>query len=139
MQVQRLGVWLAVAVTFAGGGASAADFDWALLRAESVIEILTADEDGALRETPVWVVVLENAAYVRTNDSAWLANIRRGSAVRVRVRDAETPMERVAVRDAELKARVEEAFKAKYGMPQRLMSLLRMREPTVLKLTPKTS
>jgi hypothetical protein len=32
---------------------------------------------------------------------------------------------------------VEEAFKAKYGLVQRMMSALRMREPTVLRLVPE--
>jgi hypothetical protein len=103
-----------------------------------VVELLTADEDGELRETSVWVVVVGDAAYVRTNDSAWLENIRRGSAVRLRVREVENSMHRVEVADAALKVRVEEAFKAKYGRLQRVMSALRLREPTVLELRPKS-
>ena len=61
-------------------GAAAEPFDWSPTREESVIEVLTSDADGELRETPVWVVVIADAAYVRTNDSKWLANTRRGCA-----------------------------------------------------------
>lgn len=136
MGVRAFAATLALAAALAAG-ALAGDFDWTPLREESVIEILTADEDGALRETPVWVVVLDGAAYVRTNDSSWLANIRRGSATRVRVRDEETPMKALEVAEVELGARVETAFLAKYGFTQRVMSALRMRQPTVLRLTPK--
>ncbi len=103
-----------------------------------MIEVLTADEDGELRETPVWVVVVNGAAYVRTNNSRWLVNIRRGSATRLRVREVETAMTATVVSDASEKARVEMAFKAKYGLVQRVMSALRFREPTVLRLVPKS-
>lgn len=116
--------------------APAAAFDWTPAREESVVEVLTSDADGSLRETPVWIVVLDAAAYVRTNDSKWLANIRRGSAVRLRIRDVESPVEAAETRDAALAEQVEEAFKAKYGLTQRVMSLFRMSEPTVLRLTP---
>ena len=114
-------------------------FDWKAAHEESVIEILTSDADGRLRETPVWIVVLDDAGYVRTNDSKWLANIRRGSAVRLRIREVESPVLAKETQDAALAARVEEAFKAKYGFTQRVMSLLRFSEPTVLKLTPQES
>jgi hypothetical protein len=112
-------------------------FDWTAAREDSVIEILTSDADGSLRETPVWIVVLGDAAYVRTNDSKWLANIRRGSAVRVRIREVESPVVATETQDAALAAQVEEAYKAKYGFTQRVMSLFRFNEPTLLKLTPQ--
>ena len=113
-----------------------AELDWAPFRATSVIEILTQDEDGALRETQVWVVVLDSA-YVRTNNSQWLANIRRGSTPRLRVDGAETAVRASEVDDAPTRDRVEAAFKAKYGLVQRVMSTFRMTEPTVLRLVPE--
>ena len=120
-----------------GSAASANAFDWSPASAESVIEVLTSDTNGELRETPVWIVVIDDVAYVRTNDSKWLANIRRGSAVRVRIRDVESGVHAFEVADTGLKARVEEAFKAKYGSMQRIMSLFRTSEPVVLRLAPK--
>ncbi len=125
-----------IALALAATQAAAGSFDWAPMRDESVVEVLTSDADGELRETPVWIVVLGDAAYVRTNDSKWLANIRRGSAVRLRVRDVETSVVAAETTDAALAARVEEAFQAKYGITQRVMSLFRLREPTVLALRP---
>jgi hypothetical protein len=112
-------------------------FDWMAAQEDSVVEILTSDADGGLRETPVWIVVLADAGYVRTSDSKWLANIRRGSAVRLRIREVESPVVATETHDAALAERVEEAFKAKYGFTQRVMSLLRFSEPTVLKLIPQ--
>jgi Uncharacterized protein conserved in bacteria (DUF2255) len=125
------------ALVFAFGATALAAnaFDWTPASEDSVVEILTSDADGSLRETPVWIVVLDGVGYVRTDDSKWLANIRRGSPVRLRVRDVESAVDATETNDAALAARVEEAFKTKYGFTQRVMSLFRMTEPTVLKLT----
>ena len=129
----------ALALAAFASGALAQPVDWSAAQTESVIEILTSDADGSLRETPVWIVVVEGSGYVRTNDSKWLANIRRGSAVRLRIAGAESPVEAEEVPDEALATRIEEAFKQKYGLTQKLMSLFRMREPVVLKLTALTS
>jgi hypothetical protein len=130
------GALAALAIAALAGAAPAQSIDWNAAQNESVIEILTSDENGSLRETPVWIVVLDGAGFVRTDDSKWLANIRRGSAVRLRIAGTESSVEAHERSEAELAARVEQAFKDKYGLTQKLMSLFRMREPTVLELTP---
>jgi len=99
------------------------------------IEIVTTDEDGELRETPVWIVVLDGQGYVRTNDSRWLANIRRGSPVTLRVGANEMTVAVAENEDPRVYDRVEEAFKTKYGFMQRVMSTFRISTPTVLELT----
>lgn len=119
-------------------GASAAEFDWAPLAEEGTVEILTVDEDGETRETKVWVVVLDDAAWMRTNDSRWLANLRRDPACRVRVQERELPLRATEVGDPETYDRVEQAFKDKYGFVQKVMSLFRMSTPTVLRLDPQS-
>jgi len=128
---------LAAALVAGAGGARAEEIDWTPFAEESVVEILTLDPDGEPRETSVWVVVVGDAAYVRTNDSRWLANLRRDPALRIRVREREVPLHAEETADRETIGRVEEAFKAKYGFMQRMMSALRMREPTVLRLEPR--
>jgi hypothetical protein len=129
---------LLAALGVAGAGpARAIEIDWAAFQDESVIEILTVDPDGDPRETKVWVVVVDAAAWVRTNDSRWLANLRRDPALRLRVRDQDYAFFAEEVTDPAATGLVEEAFKAKYGWIQRVMSALRMREPTVLRLTPR--
>lgn len=133
------GAVAALAWLLAATVASAQTFDWRPVAEESVVEILTSDADGDLRETPVWIVVIDGAAYVRTNDSKWLANIRRGSLVRLRVRDVESAVAATEPTEDGIAQRVEEAFKAKYGITQRVMSFFRTTEPTVLRLTPLSS
>ncbi|HVP30396.1 MAG TPA: DUF2255 family protein [Myxococcota bacterium] len=132
---RRVGLAAVLSLVLAAPALRAASaVDWAPFARESVVEIRTRDEDGAPRDTNVWIVVLDERGYVRTNDSRWLANIRRGSAVALRAGSVEAPVAAREVADAETKARVEDAFKQKYGVLQRIMSALRWREPTVLEL-----
>jgi hypothetical protein len=125
-----VGLLLAVA-----GAARAAELDWQRFQDEDVIEIVTHDEDGSLRETSIWIVSFDGRGYVRTNDSRWLANIRRGSSVALRLGEDEFPVTAREPNDPALAARVEEGFKQKYGFTQRVMSVFRMSEPTVLELS----
>ena len=113
----------------------AAELDWQRFQDADVIEILTQDEGGAPRETSVWIVSFDGHGYVRTNDSRWLANIRRGSGVALRLGEQEFAVSAREPNDAALSARVEEQFKQKYGFMQKVMSAFRFREPTVLELT----
>jgi hypothetical protein len=128
--VACLGLLLALA-----GAARAAALDWQHAQGQDVVEILTHDEDGELRETSVWIVAFDGHGYVRTNDSRWLANIRRGSDVALRLEAGEFPVAAREPNDAALTARVEEGFKQKYGFTQKVMSAFRFREPTTLELT----
>jgi hypothetical protein len=118
-------------------GAPAAAESWAPFEEAGVVHVVTRDEDGAERDTPVWFVVVDGDGFVRTNDSRWLANIRRGSSVSLRLDERELPVSADEVGDAAVSGAVEEAFKAKYGLMQRMMSAMRMREPTVLRLRAK--
>jgi hypothetical protein len=131
-----LAALLAAALAAGGGDARGAEIDWTPLAEEDVVEILTVDPDGEPRETKVWVVVVGDAAYVRTNDSRWLANIRRDPLFRMRVREREFSLRAEETTERETIERVEAGFKAKYGFMQRVMSALRLREPTVLRLEP---
>jgi hypothetical protein len=114
---------------------AAAQSEWSPFVEASIVHIVTRDEDGAERDTSVWFVVVDDAGFVRTNDSRWLANIRRGSSVVLRFDETSRPVTTEEVSDAVLTGAVEEAFKVKYGLLQRVMSAFRMREPTVLRLT----
>lgn len=128
-----LGSVLCLAAASAGAGA----FDWTPFAEEDVVQILTVDPDGEPRETKIWIVVVDDAGYIRTNDSRWLANLRRDPETTLRVRGEEVPMRVAFVEEAERKARIEEAFKAKYGFVQRVMSFFRIQEPTVMRVAPR--
>jgi hypothetical protein len=125
------GALLGLALLIPAGAASA---DWAPFAETKTIEIHTQDEDGKARETKVWIVVVDGTGYVRTNDSRWLANIRRGSTVEIRAGETTLAVGAGEVEDEAIRDKVEEAFKAKYGAMQKFMSFLRISEPTVLRL-----
>ncbi len=118
------------------GGASAEDPPgvWAPFVETDIIEIHTQDEDGDSRETKIWIVVLDGAGWVRTNDSRWLANIRRGSPIELRADDTRLAATATEIEDEGSYDRVEAAFKEKYGAMQKIMSFFRLRRPTVLRL-----
>lgn len=120
----RIG-WLfgfGAALLLTASGARAQALAWDSVASEDVIEILTYDPDGDLRETTVWVGVVDGTGYVRTSDSRWQANIERDANVVVRVADREYPLRADRINDAELRARVNEVFRAKYGFVDRLLS-----------------
>ena len=119
-------------------GPAAAEADWRPFAEADVVRIVTQDEDGAERDTAVWFVVVEGDGFVRTDNSRWLANIRRGSGVALRLDETERPVSIEEVSDAAVTGAVEAAFKTKYGFVQRVMSAFRMREPVVLRLREKT-
>ncbi len=129
---------LALLVLFTLAAPAFAEPSWSPFAEADVVRIVTHDEDGAERETPVWFVVVDGGGFVRTNDSRWLANIRRGSSVALRLDESERAVSSEEVSDAAVTGAVEEAFKVKYGFMQRVMSVFRMREPTVLQLHAKS-
>ncbi len=127
-------LWVGLLLTLAGA-VHAAEIDWQRFQDQDVIEIVTHDEDGSLRETSIWIVTFDGHGYVRTNDSRWLANIRRGSTVALRLDEQEFAVAARELDDDAINARVEEGFKQKYGFTQRVMSVFRMTEPTLLELS----
>jgi hypothetical protein len=125
----------AVVLLVVAGSVRAAELDWQRFQNADVIKILTQDDDGEARETSIWIVTFDGHGYVRTNDSRWLANIRRGSSVALRLDEQEFAVAAREPNDAAITARVEAGFKQKYGFMQRVMSTFRMREPTLLELS----
>ena len=86
---------------------------------ESVeIEMLTPRRDGSTSRRPIWVVVVDDHAYVRSYHGPRGVWYRRAvadgrAAVEVAGRTVEVRVEPVA--GAELNLRVSEAYRAKYG------------------------
>lgn len=95
--------------------------DWNAVADESVIEVLTHDEDGDLRETKVWMGVVDGVGYVRTSDTRWRANIERDADVVVRVAEQEYPLRAELVTDRPLHVRVNAVFREKYGFQDRML------------------
>ncbi len=101
--------------------AGAAEIDWAVANEHDVIEVITVDADGDVRETKVWLCVLEGHGWLRTNDSRWYQNITRDSAITIRVDDTEHPVTASKVDDDALRVRVDDVCREKYGWQQKLL------------------
>ena len=124
------------ALASAGSAATTSELDWARVEDVGVVEILTNDEDGDLRETKVWFVLIDGTAYLRTNKSRWLENIRRDPGVRIRIDDTEYVQLARDVSSPEMIERVDEASRAKYGWQEAFIHVFRMRDPQILRLAP---
>jgi hypothetical protein len=85
------------------------------------LEIATRRADGTLRKwVPIWVVRADDQVYVRTwyrRTTGWFGHVLESPRARVRVPglEADVVVEDVGAGPAELRASVDEAYRAKYG------------------------
>ncbi len=100
-----------------------------------VVEVITLDEDGDVRKSKVWYVVIDGEVYLRTSRSKWLKNLRRDPNLLVRVNKREIPAHSEEVTSDELIEKVDAATREKYGFQERLIHIFRLRKPDILKLT----
>jgi len=95
--------------------------DWTAHAAEDVVQVLTHDADGELRDTTVWLAVVDGQGYLRTGDTRWRANLERDPDTVLRVAGKEYPLRAQHVTDAELIARINAEFRAKYRFQDRFV------------------
>ncbi len=110
----KLPILVVAVVLTTASAASAAVVDWSAAHEHGVVEILSNDPDGALRETNVWVAALDGHGYVRTNDSRWFQNLVRDPNAQIRFGDVAYPVRAELVHDTALRARVDAVFAEKY-------------------------
>ena len=116
--------------------AAIADVDWNAHKAADTVVVLSADENGALRETTIWLCVMDGRGYVRGGGGQWVANTLRNGDVKLRVGGTELVLRATRVTDAAEIERVTAAFREKYGLSDTLATLIRG-EPTIFQLTPR--
>jgi hypothetical protein len=102
----------------------------------TLLLIATLDEDGSTRTTKIWVVVVEDAAYVRTGATRWFANLERDPAVVVTDGAVEYHARAERVTASERIGQVQAAFREKYGFMDRLTGLIRIGGPRIFRLEP---
>jgi hypothetical protein len=115
--------------------ARASDLDWDLYSDVDVIEIITSDEDGEMRETKVWFVLVDDVPILRTSGSRWLENIRRDPLVTIRIEGEEYLQMAREVTSDEMIARVDEASREKYGWQDAFIHAFRIADPDLLALS----
>ena len=85
------------------------------------LQIATRRADGTLRPwVPIWVVRADGQVFVRTwhrRTTGWFGRVLDARQARVRVPglEADVPVEDGGADPAELRARVDEAYRLKYG------------------------
>jgi hypothetical protein len=133
--VQMITLGLAmVMVATVGFSAAAQEPDWEAISEQDVVEVLTQDEDGSVRETTVWLLVQDGEAYVRTGGSNWGANVVRSGELTLRVGEAEYPMTVEFEEDDAYRARIKQGFRDKYGWSDGLLSWIRGNRPKHMRL-----
>jgi hypothetical protein len=111
--------------------------DWESLADVKVIEVMTRDADGDLRETKVWFVLVDGASYLRTQRSRWLTNLRRDPNLVLRIEGREYEARAEEIPGDEIVEAVDRATIEKYGWQERVIHPFRMRKPEILKLSPR--
>jgi hypothetical protein len=85
---------------------------------EREIDIVTPRRDGSRRNVPIWVVVVEGEAYVRSwlgERGAWYRRARKDGRAAIEVDGSTIDVALEAVDDEEVNERVSDAFRSKYG------------------------
>ncbi len=134
---RRPGPVAALACALALGTPASAAVDWRAHADVDTVTVVTRREDGTLRDTTVWLVVVEGQGYLRTGSTRWGADVERNAEVALRVGGAEHPLRAVFVTDPDERERVTAAFREKYGFVDRMLSLFRGSEPVILRLEPR--
>jgi len=114
--------------------AASEPLDWTRVSDVDVIEVVTADEDGDVRVTKVWFVLIDDVGYLRTSSSRWLENIRRSPEVTIRIDGVDHPQIAMEVEDPALRQRVDEVSREKYGWQDSFIGAFRSGDPQVLRL-----
>lgn len=129
--------WAAIALALLAPAAAADGPDWAGLRETRTVEVLTTDEDGAPRETTVWLAVVDDVGYVRTGSTTWGENVVRSSELELRAEGATYAMRVGFIEDDALRQRVVDAFHEKYGLFDWAVSWVRGSRPKIMRLDPR--
>jgi len=116
--------------------AALAEIDWNAHKDVETVVIVTADADGAARETTIWLCVADGQGYVRGGSGRWVGNTARNGDVTLRVGGSELAVRATKVTDAAEIERVTAAYREKYGFSDTLATLVRG-EPTIFRLAPR--
>jgi hypothetical protein len=115
--------------------ASAEPPDWEAVADTETVEALTTDEDGDLRETTIWLIVVDGQGYIRTSHSTrWGKNVVRNPDIALRIGDSEYPVRASFVEDEALRERVVEALRQKYGWIDGFLRVFRGSSPHIIRL-----
>ena len=82
------------------------------------VDVRTPRRDGSISSRPIWVVVVDGVAYVRSyrgEHGAWYRRALADGRVELAVGETAVSVGVESVHDEELNGRISDAFRAKYG------------------------
>ncbi len=126
-----LSVLLATVLTHTS---SAASIDWKAAAAPGVVKIISQNEDGSMRDTKIWIVLVDGRVYIRTGGTRWYRNIERTPNALLRTGELEHPLRVELVTDGALLQRVNDTFREKYGFSDRLAGIMRFGGTHIMRL-----
>jgi len=111
--------------------------DWPSVADVDTVQVVTADEDGELRDTTVWLLVVDGQGYIRTGGTRWGTNVRRDPQLELHVGDASYALRADFIEDGPRRQRIEDGFREKYGFSDAVAGLFRGGEPLIMRLEPR--
>lgn len=132
MRVGRWLVWTIAALLLVGIATYVAG------EQTEVAVLRTTDAQGVARETKLWVVDLDGTAWVRVArpERGWFQRLRERPEVELVRNGVALPYRAIEIEDPEMRARVDSAFREKYGLVDWWYGLLLRRDPRPVRLDP---
>ena len=127
-------VVLAFALGFASSSEAALP-DWSKWADLRTVEVISVDKGGQLRTTTVWIVVVDGQPYLRTGGTTWGSNVEREGKLRLKSEPGEYELRIEKVTDPSLQEQVMAAFRAKYGVWDRVSGLIRFGGRRIFRLS----
>lgn len=109
--------------------------EWELVADVDTVQIVTENDDGTRRNTTVWLAVVDEQGYVRTGGSSWGKQVKADPDVELRIGEDTYALRALFVEDPELRERITDAFREKYGFADVLASVVRGSNPLIMRLT----
>ena len=119
---------------FALTGSAGEPPDWSAIKDVDTVSVGTTNEDGTVRYTTVWLVVVGGRGYLRTGDTSWGANVDRNPNVTLVIGEQEFALRADLVEADDERALVTTAFNEKYGWSDSMISWFRGARPKIMRL-----
>ncbi len=108
--------------------------NWQMLTKEEVPSIVTTDANGDKRITQLWIISMDNTAYLRTGNTKWFANLERVPELELRIGGVMYPCRTSVVSDDAKVQEAHETFYAKYPRRSDFFRIIGISTNTVIAL-----
>jgi hypothetical protein len=103
--------------------------DWEAADSEWDVILVTEDPDGDVRETRVWLAIVDGVGTVRTGPTRWAANLKRDPQATLWAAGVAYPVRAEFVTDTSERDAIDVAFRTKYGWQDGMLRWFGRRDP----------